>query len=91
MDLTGGLAATLPADIKALMDRVDALEAQSAKDVQAIADKVLAELKPMIQSMVDAVNTLTVTGGAAVQETMTTVRRLDGMTVIVKLGPEPGA
>ena len=46
MDLTGGLAATLPADIKLLMDRVAALESQSAKDANLIADKLIAAITP---------------------------------------------
>ena len=93
MSLTGvtEAAATIPADIQLLMDRVATLESQSAKDVQAIADKVLAELKPMVQSVVDAANALVVTVDGSVTETLALIRRIDGMKVTVTLAPEPGA
>ena len=92
MDVTGGLASSLPADIKTLMDRIDALEKQGAIDVQSIADKVIAELKPIVQSGVDSVNTFTLTAGASVQLMAATVQRLNGAVLTSKLefGPEPG-
>lgn len=77
---------SIPADIKALMDRVDALEARSAADMQRIADQIIKALAPEVQAMVDAVNTLTVTASAAVEEVVNTVRRVDGASVTVKLG-----
>ena len=90
MDVTGGLAATLPADIKLLMDRIDALEKQGAADGRSIAAEVIAELKPMVQQAVDAVNTLTLTAGASVQLLTATAQRIDGATITINLGPEPG-
>ena len=71
---------------RSLMDRVDALEARSAADMQRIADQIIKALAPEVQAMVDAVNTLTVTASAAVEEVVNTVRRVDGASVTVKLG-----
>jgi len=89
MDLTGGLAqevSKLPAEfqpvITALMDRIAQLEAQTAKDVDAIADKVIAAMVPQAQALTQTVN-------AVADQAMTLIRRLDGAQVTVKLGPEP--
>lgn len=90
MDVTGGLAqqvSKLPAEmqpiIMAVMDRVAALEAQSAKDANAIADKLIAAILPEIQGA-------RVEFSAAVQEMLVTVKRLNGavVTTTVALGPE---
>ena len=90
MSLTGvtEAAATIPADIKLLMDRVDVLEAQSAKDTQAVADKLIAALTPMVKEAVDSVNTLTVTVATSVDEALGLLRR--GVVAKVEWGPEPG-
>lgn len=80
--------AALPAEIQpvlgALMDRIDALETQSAKDTQAIADKVLAALIPQLQAITQSVN-------AVADQALGVVRRIDGFTITMKLGPEPSA
>ena len=88
LDVTGGLAeqvAKLPAEMQpilsALMDRIAALEAQTAKDTEAIADKVIAALVPQLQA-------LTQTANAVAGEAMAIIRRIDGAAVTVKLGPE---
>lgn len=95
MDLTGGLAgevAKLPAEfqpvLNALMDHIAQLEAQTAKDVDAIADKVIAGLTPSVNQAVAAVNTLTVTASAAVTEIVNTARRINGAKITVDLGPD---
>lgn len=83
------------ADIKAagdvgqdLIARVAALEAQSAKDVNAIADKVIAALTPLVKEGVDAVNTLTITSSNAVDQALRLLRRVNGAAITVTLGPE---
>lgn len=80
--------AAVPAEVQPLiqylMDRTDQLEAQTAKDTRAIADKVIAALVPQVQAMTQTVN-------AVADQAMTLIRRLDGATVTVKLGPEPPA
>ena len=82
----------LPAEfqpvISGLMDRIDALEAQSAKDTQAVADKLIAALTPMVKEAVDSVNTLTVTVATSVDEALGLLRR--GVVAKVEWGPEPG-
>ena len=97
MDFTGGLAAAvaaLPAefqkDFAPFLTQAAALESQTARDVNQITDKVLAELKPMVQSVVDAANALVVTVDGSVTETLALIRRIDGMKVTVTLAPEPG-
>lgn len=70
--------------IQYLMDRTDALEAQAAKDTEAIADKVIAAVVPLGQAMVQTVNNVA-------DEAMTLIRRFDGASMTVKLGPEPPA
>ena len=88
MDLTGGLSqaiAALPAEaqplVTMLMDRLDALEAQGARDSKAIADSVTAALVPQIAAMTATVNEV---GG----EMLTFLRRLDGASVKLTLAPE---
>ena len=97
MDFTGGLAdavSKLPAefqkDFAPFLDQASALESKTALDVNQIVDKVIAGVMPRIDKTCAAVDTLTLTIGASVQELMTTVQRIDGATVTVKLGPEPG-
>lgn len=87
-DFTGGLAKAveaLPAEFQpvltAMMDRIATLEAQGAKDIGAIADKVIAAILPEVQGM-------RVEFSAAVQETLVLIRRVNGLTVTVALGPE---
>lgn len=74
--------------IRELFDRVDALETKGAADVQAIADKVIAGLQPMVKEAVDGVNNLTVTVGVSIQEVTALARRIDGAKLTVTLGPE---
>ena len=97
MDFTGGLAAAvagLPAefqkDFAPFIDQAAALESKTALDVNQIVDKILAGVMPRIDRTCEAVDTLTLTVGASAQELLTTARRIDGATVTVKLGPEPG-
>jgi hypothetical protein len=68
-----------------------AIESKTAADASAIAKQVIDGLSPIVKDAVEAVNTLTVTGSNAINEALNTVRRLDGLTIAVKLGPEPGA
>jgi allophanate hydrolase subunit 1 len=90
MDILG--LEKLPAEaqpiIKQLLDRVDALEAQSAKDISAIADKVIAGLGPKVDEVVTAVNTITLTVNASVVEITALARRIDGAKLKFELGPE---
>jgi hypothetical protein len=96
MDITGGLAkeiAALPAElqpiINGLLQRIDSLEAQIARDANAIADKVIEALAPRVDEAVKAVNTMTITVGCAADLAIRTIQRVDGMSVAVKLGPDP--
>jgi hypothetical protein len=77
--------AALPAEIQpilaTLLDRIDALEAQTAKDTKAIADEVIAALVPQAQALTQTVN-------AVANQAMTLIRRIDGASMTVKLGPE---
>lgn len=86
MDVTGGLAeqvGKLPAELQpviaALMDRIDALEKQSAADMDQLATKIIAALVPQAQALTQTVN-------AVADEALTVIRRLDGATLTVKLG-----
>ena len=97
IDVTGGMAqaiARLPQEMQpvltALMLSMTDLETKAAKDESAIAQQVIDGLAPMVKQAVDGVNTLTLTLDASVQEIVTLARRIDGMSVSVKLGPEPG-
>lgn len=77
--------AALPGEVQpvltALMDRIDALEAKEAADLDALADKVIAALTPQLQAITQTVN-------AVADQAMTIIRRVDGATVTVKLGPQ---
>lgn len=86
MDVTGGLSEAvknLPVEARPLiaeiMDRLGALEAQTAKDTEAIADKVIAALVPQVQAVTQTLN-------AVADEVLTVVRRIDGATITVRLG-----
>ena len=48
--------------LSAIFDRMDALESQTAKDTQAIADKVIAALVPQLQAVTQTANDI---GGQA--------------------------
>ncbi len=84
----------LPAEVQPifeqLMNRIDTLEAQGAKDVNAIADKIIAAVGPKVDAAVEAVNTLTLTANASVVEVTALARRIDGASATFKLGPEVG-
>lgn len=95
IDVTGGLAqevAKLPAELQpilsALLDRITQLETQTSKDVDAVADKIIAALTPIVKQAVDAVNTLTVTASSAVGEIVNTARRVNGAKLTIELGPD---
>ncbi len=97
MDPLGGkaiaeAAAKLPAEMQefatAVMAQMTVLETKSALDVNAIADKVLAGLKPMVEQATGAVNTMTLTVNASVVEVTALVRRIDGASMRFSLGPE---
>jgi hypothetical protein len=86
------------AALNAALDRIAALEAQTAKDVSAIADKVLNGVLPEVQAMrvslaagidkaVDSVNQLSLVASASVTEALALARRIDGAKFI--LAPEP--
>lgn len=66
--------------LQLLMDRLDAPEAQSAKDTKAIADELIAALVPQAQAMAQTVN-------AVADQAMTLLRRLDGASATIRLGP----
>jgi hypothetical protein len=98
MDILGLQAAIaeLQKATTAQSEKIAALEAQVAKDVNAIADKVIAALTPMMSQACASVDALTVTASSAIDEINNSVRdalevvkRVDGATVIVKLGPKP--
>jgi hypothetical protein len=80
--------AALPAEaqplIASLMDRIDALEAKEAADLNALADKVIAAVTPQLQAITETVNGLT-------DQALGVVRRIDGLTLTMKLGPAPVA
>ncbi len=94
MDILGlkQVAATLPVEMQAfatgLIDNISQLETKTAGDIQAIADKVIAGLQPMVKEAVDAVNTLTLTANASVVEITGLARRIDGAQMKFTLGPE---
>lgn len=89
-----GLKAAQQADAtaKTLIDRIAALEAQSARDVNAIADKVIAAVLPEVQKTRGSIETcldnITLTVNASVTECLAMARRLDGANMTFKLGPE---
>ena len=97
MDLTGNLAgavSALPAELQPLITQIlqsiTALEAKAAADESAIAKQVIDGLTPMVKQAVDGVNTLTLTLDASVQEIVGLARRIDGASMKITLGPEPG-
>lgn len=71
------------------------LESQTARDVNVIVDKVLAGVMPRVdaaaaevQGVREAVELMTTTISAAVTEALGVVRRLNGASVTMQLGPE---
>ena len=85
LDVTGGLAKAvgkLPAEfqpvLNSLMDRIAELERQSAKDMDALADKVIAALVPQAQAITQTVN-------AVADQTLTLLRQVDGATITINL------
>ena len=87
----------LQQSIAALADKVAALEAQAAKDQNAIVDKVLVAILPEIRAMRAAVTSgiekactsvdqITLTVNASVTEALALARRIDGASF--RLGPE---
>ncbi len=95
MDLTGNLAgavAALPKEVgdvlgpilKASFDRIDALEAKEASDMNALADKVIAALTPQLQAITQTVNEV---GG----ESLALIRRIVDGGVHLSFGKESGA
>lgn len=79
-------AQALPIEVQSvvlpILDRIGQLEAQAAKDTNAIADKVIAAVVPQIQA-------LTETANAVADQAMSLLRRIDGASVTVKLGDMP--
>jgi Flp pilus assembly protein TadG len=90
MDLLGVQADLAKAQgaLALMADRIAALETQTAKDVNAIADKVIAAVLPEVQGARASVDQLAVVVSASVQETLVLVRRIDGAGFTFKLGPE---
>lgn len=80
----------MEAALSALMDKVAALEAQGARDTNAIADKLIAAIVPLVQSGVDkvtsTVDTLTVTVNSSIMEALRLAKRIDGAKIV--LGPD---
>lgn len=89
MDLLGVQAdlAKAQTSLVAMADRVQALETQAARDVNAIADKVIAAVLPEVQGARASVDQLTLVASASVQETLVLVRRIDGAAFTFRLGP----
>lgn len=71
--------------IKMLMDRMDALEAQTAKDAQALAAQIDAAVEKVIAALVPQAQAMTQTVNAVADQAMTLLRRLDGASI--HLGP----
>lgn len=94
MDILGlkQVAATLPTELQtfatALIESISQLETKTAGDVEAIADKVIAGIQPMVKEAVDAVNTVTLTINASVVEITGLARRIDGAEMKFTLGSE---
>ena len=84
-----------PAVLKSLMDRMDALEAKTAADAAALEEKTMDHFVKMadqffaglsqVQASVDQGVIATSNG---IQQILTLMRRIDGATIAVKLGPE---
>ena len=72
--------------VSGLMDRIAALEAQSAKDTNAIADKLIAAVLPVIQAAGASVDTMTLTVNASATEFLRLAKRIDGAKLV--LGPD---
>ena len=88
MDLLGVQAdlTKTQAMLQEALDRIAALETQSAKDLDTLATKVIDGLSPMVKQGVDAINTATIAVSNGINEVVTLARRIDGATF--KLGPE---
>lgn len=92
MDLLGVQAdlAKAQADLNQALDRIEKLEAQSAKDVSSITDGLKSAIVPEVQAARQSIDTAIVTVNSAVTEILALARRLDGATVttVVHLSPE---
>jgi hypothetical protein len=79
---------TTRAALNQALDRIAQLETQTAKDVDAIASKVIGGLSPLVKEATDAINTVALTVNATATIAQNVIRRLDGATATLKLGPE---
>lgn len=82
---------TMGAQLTSALARIADLEAQTAKDVDAIADKLIAALLPEAQAARASVDQLTVVCSASVTEVLALARRIDGAALSFKLAPETPA
>lgn len=76
----------LSAKLNEQQDRIAQLETQIAKDVNAIADKVIAAVLPEVQGARASVDQMAVVISASVTEALNLAKRLNGATL--SLGPE---
>lgn len=74
------------ASLDEALTRIATLEAQSAKDVGAITDKVIAALLPEVKAARASIDQLTLVASASVTEALALARRIDGAKF--SLGPE---
>ncbi|HXE05763.1 MAG TPA: hypothetical protein VN579_07245 [Bryobacteraceae bacterium] len=90
MDLLGVQAdiAKTQAALNEAVNRISQLEVQSAKDVNAITDKLIAAVLPEVRAARGSIDQLTMTLSASVQEALVTIRRINGATIKFELGPE---
>lgn len=84
-----------PAVLKSLMDRLDALEAKTAADAAALEATAMQELNRVADKLFERVGQLEalidqgiIASSNGIQQILTLMRRLDGATVALKLGPE---
>lgn len=85
-------------DINALNDKLEAaltriaeLEDKTAKDIDAMADKVIAAFSPKVDAALEAVNTLTVTASNGIGEVVNSVNAITALVkrgVVTQWGPE---
>lgn len=68
--------------------KIATLESQVAKDVNQIADKVIAAVMPEVEKLRQSFDSLILVVDASVTEALGVVRRINGASVTVKLGAE---
>jgi hypothetical protein len=83
------------ATVTQLMDRIDALEAKTAADAASLEATAMEELNRVADKLFERVGQLDasidqgiIASSNGIQQILTLMRRLDGATVALKLGPE---